>query len=457
MDFVRLRGLLGSHILTLARRFSHIELPGVCAELGLPQPPLKDELTKRQRMEASLQALPQSEMMKVTQSILASYPPEPQLRKRIHGVLWADEASPRIPKRYRREVGLALEREDLCRDAKPFFELLDRLFVLDGPQDHLEVFVPSSRSLRTEIEQHVFRFPEDWAFEQLFEALGAYDCSDYQFCLLLEGLACSDVRPDETAQRRFVDLANTPLKRCAVELRETENDGGYPVFKIVSLCRGVAGTPKNLVFASPWKPDIRFRDAVNNDIEIVTNADKVLVYDRPIGTEGLRWSDLQAWWTAHEAIVDEEEAKRTLYRRLKKSLPKESPPQQRLFKAFHEGFNAAIPNLPALLPEVWLHWDPKTVEERGPQALLSYRMDFLLLLPANVRVVVEVDGKQHYADEKGRADVRRYAKTMAADRELRLAGYEVYRFGAGELSAQAAPSRTKAFFEALFKRHRVSF
>ncbi|MFB7225150.1 hypothetical protein [Streptomyces sp. NPDC056227] len=29
---------------------------------------------------------------------------------------------------------------------------------------------------------------------------------------------------------------------------------------------------------------------------------------------------------------------------------------------------------PALLPEVWLHWDPKTVEERGPEALLRSRM-----------------------------------------------------------------------------------
>jgi hypothetical protein len=34
------------------------------------------------------------------------------------------------------------------------------------------------------------------------------------------------------------------------------------------------------------KPDLRFRDAVNNDIEIVTGADQVLVYDRPINAGG---------------------------------------------------------------------------------------------------------------------------------------------------------------------------
>jgi hypothetical protein len=31
-----------------------------------------------------------------------------------------------------------------------------------------------------------------------------------------------------------------------------------------------------------FKPNLRFRDAVNSHIEIVTNADKVLVYAQPI-------------------------------------------------------------------------------------------------------------------------------------------------------------------------------
>jgi very-short-patch-repair endonuclease len=38
-------------------------------------------------------------------------------------------------------------------------------------------------------------------------------------------------------------------------------------------------------------------------------------------------------------------------------------------------------------------------------------MDFLLLLPNRSRVVVEVDGKQHYADA-GRADPARYAEMV---------------------------------------------
>jgi very-short-patch-repair endonuclease len=57
-------------------------------------------------------------------------------------------------------------------------------------------------------------------------------------------------------------------------------------------------------------------------------------------------------------------------------------------------------------------------------------MDFLMLLPNSVRVVVEVDGKHHYADNNGAASPHAYAAMMAADRDLRLAGYDVYRFGA---------------------------
>ena len=61
-------------------------------------------------------------------------------------------------------------------------------------------------------------------------------------------------------------------------------------------------------------------------------------------------------------------------------------------------------------------------------------MDFLLLLPNSVRVVIECDGQQHYADNTGKASPRRYAAMMAADRDLRLKGYEVYRFGGAELT-----------------------
>jgi hypothetical protein len=45
---------------------------------------------------------------------------------------------------------------------------------------------------------------------------------------------------------------------------------------------------------------------------------------------------------------------------------------------------------------------------------------------------------------------------MAADRDLRLAGYEVFRFGASELDGnEDASAAVELFFKTLFRRHGV--
>ena len=226
------------------------------------------------------------------------------------------------------------------------------------------------------------------------------------------------------------------------------------MFTAVQVGRGVRTTPKNLIFASTVKPDLRFSDAINNDVEVVNGRDKVLIYDRPIGPEGLSWSDLQAWWETSSGLTGQQ-AKRSLYRRLSDCLPATSPPQRLLFESYFNHFSASIPRLPVLLPEVWLHWDPKTARERGKDALLRFRMDFLMLLPNGVRVVLEVDGKLHYADSESQADPRKYAAMTAADRDLRLSGYDVYHFGAAELVPPAGPLLVGEFFDRLFQAHRI--
>jgi very-short-patch-repair endonuclease len=84
-------------------------------------------------------------------------------------------------------------------------------------------------------------------------------------------------------------------------------------------------------------------------------------------------------------------------------------------------------------------------------------MDFLLLLPGRQRVVIEVDGKQHYA-EGDAASPRLYGEMVAEDRRLRLRGYEVYRFGGYELVADGTPQpgaveKLRAFFDELIGRN----
>jgi hypothetical protein len=312
----------------------------------------------------------------------------------------------------------------------------------------------SASSLRKQIGQHVLRNP-DWPAEQLFDELGAIDSAgDARFAKFLEGLASADVVPDEDTRRRVVAAVNPHLRAARAELRETGEDGGYPVFTVVPT-RVSRGRPKNLIFASQAKPDIRITDAIDNEIEIVTNAENVLVYDRPTH-EGVLWRDLQAWWKDTRQITDDDEAKSTLYKRLRSSLPKDSPPQRNLFDLYHHIHLDDLPGLPALLPEVWLHWDPKTVRERGPAALLRFRMDFLLLLPHGHRVVLEVDGATHYSTD-GHPDAAVYADGVRADRELKLARYEVFRFGATELQHPgSADPMLRQFFADLFRQFDVT-
>ncbi len=78
-------------------------------------------------------------------------------------------------------------------------------------------------------------------------------------------------------------------------------------------------------------------------------------------------------------------------------------------------------------------------------------MDFLVLLAARRRVVIEVDGAEHYS-EHNRPSPRRYAEMVRADRDLRLAGYEVYRFGGAELPDHArAATVLEPFFDELLR------
>jgi hypothetical protein len=212
---------------------------------------------------------------------------------------------------------------------------------------------------------------------------------------------------------------------------------------------GVAGELRNLIFASSGpKPEIVLRDAVNNVIEITKGADSCLVYDEPIPEAGLTWAALTDWWTRHPACAlsgDDETPARTLWRRLYQSMGSDA--EAFVFNTYTSRYGTNV-EIPALIPQVYLHYDPylRRIEQR-PGTVVRQRMDFLLLLRNRRRVVIEVDGKQHYADDRGRADPARYATMVAEDRRLRLTGYEVYRFGGSELLHDAIATETlNSFF-----------
>jgi very-short-patch-repair endonuclease len=185
---------------------------------------------------------------------------------------------------------------------------------------------------------------------------------------------------------------------------------------------------------------------LDQQIEVMSSTGDVLRYDKPVGDEGLTWDELQAWWAELQGLANED-AKRSLWQRLRAAIPAESPPQRALFEQYHEIYGKRN-RLIALLPEVWLHWDPVTKRQRGAEALPTQRMDFLMLLPGRRRVVLEVDGAQHYS-EAGRPSPSVYAQTVRDDRDLRLSRYEVYRFSGHELLPQHARGTVSSFFERL--------
>ena len=224
--------------------------------------------------------------------------------------------------------------------------------------------------------------------------------------------------------------------------------------------RGVDGDFKNIIFAAKGpKPELVLRDAVNNRIEIVKNAEYCLVYDRVLPSEGLSWAALVRWWCESQGRPTDDliHPARLLYQRLYESLDPKSPPEQLFFKEYCALYGIhSIDKMPALIPQVYLHYDPYTRAHHAPGAapLPRQRMDFLLLLPQRIRIVIECDGRQHYADEAGRADSQRYAEMVAEDRELRLRGYEVYRFGGAELTeGPVTDRRLAAFFDRLAERY----
>ena len=243
----------------------------------------------------------------------------------------------------------------------------------------------------------------------------------------------------------------------------------HPRYAIQRVRTGVDGKPKNLIFAAiNVKPDLYFTDAINNDIGIRNSTD-ALVFEEFLPASGLRWTHLIQWWQGQSGLTDAGDVQKDLFKRLRHAINQTgSPGQYALFTSYYHEFPSRLKKaLPALIPEVYLHYDPRTRWERGADpVLLRQRMDFLLLLDQHVRIVIEVDGSQHYS-EGGVAAPAKYAEPVAEDRRLRLAGYELYRFGAAEfsdtnLSAEGRMtvgprSREIAirFFEGLWRRHDI--
>lgn len=303
-----------------------------------------------------------------------------------------------------------------------------------------------SNATISEIARHMDRFddwPESYLLDTIIDYLGL---SDAEFLFFLEQYVNPNIHHWRwnTEDNTTEDIPNTELA-CTIN-RYLEHDGYKLVVKDAigdklfyrgeSMRIGVQGSVKNIIFAAKYKPEIAFDDALNNDIRITRNEDQCLIYDRPIPQSGLMWSELVNWYAEKFGITSNQE--NIFIRRLCECLDSsfkrqgaKAGPETWMLQAYYELKRDLGVDLPAIIPQVYLYYDPLTYKERGYKLFEHQKMDFLIIFSHRDRVVIEIDGKQHYAEGET-ASPRLYSEMVRAHREMSLLGYDVYRFGGYE-------------------------
>lgn len=307
-----------------------------------------------------------------------------------------------------------------------------------------------------DIYQHMVN-NDDWSLEYLLtKYLGLLTIDDKIFIKFLEQLVHPIIR-DDADQKFFISAINEHLHHDGFRYYIANVISGALIYQIEAISNRAGNGVKNIIFSSiNKKPDIIIKDAMSNDIEIVNNADDCLVFDQPIKSEGLSWKTLVKWWETKNQVLDGT-VDRSLFIRLQKSI-KNSPPEKIFFNNYYKIVKnkLSLPDFPALIPQVYLHYDPISAKNLcGVKRLPRQRMDFLLLLPMHVKIIIEIDGKQHYS-ENNTASPRKYAEMVKEDRNLKLLGYEVFRFSGFELSADLAEETTETFITKLFDRYGIN-
>lgn len=244
-------------------------------------------------------------------------------------------------------------------------EFLGRVWPLDRmpSEDH------RCQTAAGEIAQHTVLNPGDYSFHYLLaKRLGLLTASDRLFLRFVEALVHPLVR-DGDRQQQLVAMLNEQLAPDGLVLVVTEELSGHPIYRARDRSGGVAHAVKNLIFAADGpKPDLVLADAVSNEIRIVRHAEHCLVFDEPIPPEGLTWTGLLAWWARrHGTTAAARETEEALYRRLEASL---DPAIERpfLFQYLRQYRKRLDARLPALVPQVYLHYDPLTVGQRARAA-----------------------------------------------------------------------------------------
>lgn len=331
----------------------------------------------------------------------------------------------------------------------------------------------------SEIARHMDRF-NDWPESYLLDSIIDYmNLTDEQFMFFLEQYINPNIhhwRWNEEEERRehihnaeLVEVINRYIDHDGYKLVIKDTIGDKDFYECISTRVGVQGQVKNIIFAAKYKPEIAFDDALNNDIRITRNENQCLVYNRSIPSSGVMWNDLVEWYAAENNLTDDQNPEVAFITRLCDCLDisfkangAKAGPETWMLQAYYNLKKELGIDLPALIPQVYLYYDPQTLKQRGYKLFEHQKMDFLMIFSHKDRIVIEIDGKQHYA-EGSTASPKLYSEMVRAHREMSLLGYDVYRFGGYEFMGADADETVKnkvlesikQFFVRLFYKYGI--
>ena len=205
---------------------------------------------------------------------------------------------------------------------------------------------------------------------------------------------------------------------------------------------GIFNSPKYLYFGvSNPKPDITISNILDADLEVL-NKEEILIYDKEIG-ESLLYGEFKKWWKENQQIYKWYNAKKELNVREQK------------FSDFYKKKigEENMDKYPVLLPQVYLHYDPKTQAQREKMKKESnikfQRMDFLILYEGK-RVIIELDGESHYSKNNNTFNAEKYTNQLVYDRTMKFLGYDVFRISNEEIDSENYQTILNNFFDYLF-------
>jgi len=297
--------------------------------------------------------------------------------------------------------------------------------------------------LKKDILQHYVN-NSDYTSEHVYlEMLELEYASDDKFIKIFTEALNPTIRESDESATQLVNLLNKHLLSTGYQFIEREKGYYYAIENGVGSINRII----NIIFAQKndaAKPEIILDNALENKIKTVKNADNWLIYDKNIN-QTLTIKELREWWILNK--------NNSLLERMEQAL---SEAEKKVFHTYYKKFCFTGKDfnfdLPALLPQVYLHYDPKTIQELyGEKRTLYQRMDFLMLVNSH-RIILEIDDIKHYSDESGKGSPAKYAEMVAYDRKMRFHNYEIYRIGGYELMQKKYEDMLLDFFRQLFNK-----